>query len=371
MKFSFFLLISTLILATATFAKTKVACVGNSITYGYGITTWPDTTTYPHHLQLLLGSEDSVANFGVSSMTFLKAGGASYWTSWQFPNAIAFLADKVVIELGTNDAKFFTTWSSIPADSLLKDYKALIDTFATLSSSPEIWTTLAPYANNSSWGIYDSTITKHINPVIAQASIDKGVNLIDLHSVFTDKSHLLTDDTVHPDTTGARILAEAVYKYMTWPAPTISQNGKTLTASSGYGYQWYKDDAVIDGATSQTLTLTATGTYKVSVKVEENTVSRRVSAAFNVTDLNFTKISNKATAFTRALIQGNSLQMELSRATTINATLFDMQGRTLRAFVLQGVQGTNSFVLPKRNSQCILRVDVNGKTQMISIPASR
>lgn len=371
MKIPFLLLIGILALATAASAKAKVACVGNSITYGYGIVTWPDTTTYPHHLQELLGSADTVANFGVSSMTFLKAGGASYWTSWQFPNAIAYLADKVVIELGTNDAKFFTAWSSISADSLLKDYEALIDTFATLSSAPEIWTTLAPYANNSSWGIYDTTITEYINPVIAQAAIDKGVNVIDLHSVFTDRSHLLTDDTVHPDTAGARILAETVYKYMTWAAPTFSQNGNKLTASAGYGYQWYKDGSPISGATSQSLTITAAGTYKVSVKVESNTDSRRVSAAVAVTAPSSTGISNAAVTLSHAAVQGNALRITLSKAAAVSATLFDMQGRTLRTFRLQGIRGANSFTLPKRNSLSILRIDVNGKTQTLSIPANR
>ena len=371
MKIPSLLLIGILALATAASAKTKVACVGNSITYGYGIVTWPDTTTYPHHLQELLGSADTVANFGVSSMTFLKAGGASYWTSWQFPNAIAYLADKVIIELGTNDAKFFTAGSSISADSLLKDYEALIDTFATLSSAPEIWTTLAQYANNSNWGIYDTTITEHINPVIAQAAIDKGVNVIDLHSVFTDRSHLLTDDTVHPDTAGARILAETVYKYMTWTAPTFSQNGNKLTASAGYGYQWYKDGAAVDGATSQSLTITAAGTYKVSVKVESNTDSRRVSAAVAVTDLNSAYIPGTAASFSRAAIQGNTLRITLSKATAVSATFFDMQGRTLRTFRLQGIRGANSFTLPERKSQSILRINVSGKTQTLSVPANR
>ena len=370
MKLPFLLLIGFLAIATAASAKTKVACVGNSITYGYGIVTYPDTTTYPHHLQTLLGSADTVKNFGVSSMTFLKAGGASYWTSWQFPNAIAYLADKVIIELGTNDAKFFQ-YSFLPADSLLKDYEALIDTFATLSSAPEIWITLAPYANNSNWDILDTTLTKHINPVIAQAGIDKGVNVIDLHSVFTDRTYLQVEDTVHPDTAGARILAEAVYKYMTWAAPTVSQNGNTLTAGTGYGYQWYKDGAAIDGATSQSLTITATGTYKVSVKVESNTDSRRVSAAVAVTDLNSSGIPGSAASFSRAAVQGNTLRITLSKAAAVNATLFDMQGRTLRNFRLQGIRGANSFTLPERNSQSILRIDVNGKTQTLSVPADR
>lgn len=368
MKLPFLLLIGFLAIATAASAKTKVACVGNSITYGYNLEKYYPIT-YPYYLQQNLGTTDTVENFGVSGCTFLKNGNLPYWKQSKFTEAIAYLPAEVVIELGTNDAKPYN-WQSHLTE-LLPDYEALIDTFATLSSSPEIWITLAPYANNSNWDILDTTLTKHINPVIAQAGIDKGVNVIDLHSVFTDRTYLQVEDTVHPDTAGARILAEAVYKYMTWAAPTVSQNGNTLTAGTGYGYQWYKDGAAIDGATSQSLTITATGTYKVSVKVESNTDSRRVSAAVAVTDLNSSGIPGSAASFSRAAVQGNTLRITLSKAAAVNATLFDMQGRTLRNFRLQGIRGANSFTLPERNSQSILRIDVNGKTQTLSVPADR
>ena len=51
---------------------TNVACVGNSITEGYGI--WGDKK-YPDHLQEMLGDSYSVTNFGVSSMTTAPATG--------------------------------------------------------------------------------------------------------------------------------------------------------------------------------------------------------------------------------------------------------------------------------------------------------
>ena len=47
-------------------AATNVACVGNSITEGYGI--WSEKK-YPEHLQELLGEGYTATNFGASSMT--------------------------------------------------------------------------------------------------------------------------------------------------------------------------------------------------------------------------------------------------------------------------------------------------------------
>ena len=95
--------------ATSVFAAGKVACVGNSITYGYGIESWPDQTSYPHHLQGMLRENapaDTVENFGVSGLTVRKDDQASYWKGARFAPAIEFAADTVIIELGTNDSKY-------------------------------------------------------------------------------------------------------------------------------------------------------------------------------------------------------------------------------------------------------------------------
>ena len=43
----------------------KVACIGDSITYGHGIKNWPKNN-YPAILQQLLGDGYHVQNFGVS-----------------------------------------------------------------------------------------------------------------------------------------------------------------------------------------------------------------------------------------------------------------------------------------------------------------
>src|SRR5436309_1389605 len=53
--------------------KTKVACVGDSITAGAGIND-PAHNAYPAQLQKLLGDGYLVKNFGVSGRTLLKHG---------------------------------------------------------------------------------------------------------------------------------------------------------------------------------------------------------------------------------------------------------------------------------------------------------
>lgn len=280
----------------------NVACVGNSITEGYGI--WGDKK-YPDHLQEMLGSDYAVTNFGVSSMTFagekIKAGdnNFSYWKTEKFKAALASSPDIVVIELGTNDSKYFTDkciwegaekynylYGQCEISQLHADYEALIDTFAHLPTSPEIYATLQPYSNNCDWAIMDTAIVSQINPVIKETAMEKGVNIIDLHTLFKTPAWFL-DDSVHPNATGAQELAKIVNKYVTMAKPKIAQNGVTLSVQGdAYAARWYRDGKMIEGADKASLAISETGAYRALVKVEEGNDSWLLSDEIEIRDLN-------------------------------------------------------------------------------------
>lgn len=293
------------ILALATMAHaTNVACVGNSITEGYGI--WGEKK-YPDHLQEMLGSGYTVTNFGKSSMTFagetIKGGenNATYWKTEKFKAALASSPDIVVIELGTNDSKYFTDkciwegterynylYGQCEKSQLYSDYEALIDTFAHLPTSPEIFATLQPYSNNCEWGIMDTAIVSQINPIIKETAVKKGVNIIDLHTLFQTPVWFL-DDSVHPNASGAQELAKIVNKYITLAKPRIAQNGATLSVQGdAYGFRWYKAGKLIEGADKASLAISETGTYRALVKVEEGNDSWLLSDKIEVKDLSAT-----------------------------------------------------------------------------------
>lgn len=262
----------------------NVACVGNSITEGYGI-DW-GVKKYPDHLQDLMQPGDSVANFGTSGKMFYKESGESYWVQGKIKEALAFPADIVVIELGTNDSKlFYFTYYNVTVDMLKPSYEDLLDTFAHLPTSPEIYATLQPYSNNVEWGIMDTSIVKYINPLIKETAIEKGVNIIDLHTLFKTPDWFLAD-SVHPNTKGAQELAKIVNKYITMAKPTLTQNTSTLQVNgTHYGIRWYRDGKMIEGANKEQLSLSEKGKYKALVKVENDNDSWLVSEEIEVTDL--------------------------------------------------------------------------------------
>ncbi|MBP5769488.1 MAG: GDSL family lipase [Fibrobacter sp.] len=317
--------------ATSAFAAGKVACVGNSITYGFGIESWPDQTSYPHHLQGMLRGDapgDTVENFGVSSLTVRKDDQASYWKGHRFAPAIEFAADTVIIELGTNDSKAYTQWST-PAQNaavdsaITADFEALIDTFQ-VKSKPHIFICLAPYVNNVDWNILDTAVVKRVNPAILRAGIEKGVNVIDLHSRFSaleNRSWYLSD-MVHPSVEGAKHLAEIVYAHLQKDTLHVTQEGSKLVAPKGFGYQWYKDGKVLKGDTLETLSINSVGKYKVSVKVDEKSLSRIVTAPLNVQETTGLK-PNIRTGRDNDALEGASAGFRTEQQ-------FDANGRTLK-----------------------------------------
>ena len=83
MKINIQYLISVTIFFTfshsALFAEAKkVACLGDSITFGAGVKNRGENN-YPLQLEKMLGNNYQVKNFGVNGATILKKGDKPYW----------------------------------------------------------------------------------------------------------------------------------------------------------------------------------------------------------------------------------------------------------------------------------------------------
>jgi lysophospholipase L1-like esterase len=361
--FRFFLPI--VFLASFAFA-TNIACVGNSITAGYGLLYQED---YPAQWQKLLGTTDyTVSNFGVSSTTLLKQGDNPYWNQYALTNARASSPHAVVVELGTNDTKLANWYNH--RDEFPEDYKSLIDTFLILDSQPRIWICLAPYSNNEGWGIRDTSITLRINPDILQVGLDKGVNIIDLHSTFTDKSWFASD-SVNPNAVGAAALAAIINGFFQRDTLQITRSGNLLSAPAGYAFQWYLNDTPIASAVSNTLTISSTGTYKVSVKVDPENDSRLVTKEMVVTSLDDPSSLMVGKKQIKTNVKNKKCHITLPQSMNIRADLFDMHGRLIKKINWTGIKGENSFTLPTASTPRMLRVTVGTTSQLFFLPVSQ
>lgn len=180
----------------------RVACVGNSITDGHGI-DMASAYGYPAELQKILGNDYWVKNFGVSGRTMLKKGDQPYIREKAWADAQAFKPDVVVIKLGTNDSKP-QNWQY--KNEFQKDLEQMIQ---ALRPARILLCTPVP-ALKSSWNISDSVIANEIIPIQRKVAKKYGLQVIDLHTLFTGDGAGMLDDGIHPDGKGARRMAEII-----------------------------------------------------------------------------------------------------------------------------------------------------------------
>ena len=189
----------------------KIACIGNSITFGAGIKNQLKDS-YPAVLGRMLGKEYIVQNFGRSGATLLRNGNSPYWKTIQYQNAKEFNPDIVVIKLGSNDSKPVNKlfWSEFQ-----NDLGNMVDSFQLLPSHPKIYLCIpVPAIGKGNFGITDSVLMRVIIPQIKTVAKLKNTGLIDLHKVLENKDSLIPD-RVHPNEAGAVLIAKAVAQSLT------------------------------------------------------------------------------------------------------------------------------------------------------------
>lgn len=183
----------------------RVACIGNSITFGAGIKN-RSRDSYPSVLARMLGDNYWVKNFGVSARTMLNKGDHPYMNEPAYKNALAFNPNIVVIKLGTNDSKSFN-WK-YKAD-FMKDAQNMINAFKGLPSQPKIYLCYPSKAYLTGDGINDDIISKEIIPMIKKLAKKNDLSVIDLHTAMDGMPELFPD-RIHPNEKGAQVMAKAV-----------------------------------------------------------------------------------------------------------------------------------------------------------------
>lgn len=182
----------------------KVACVGDSITAGYGV---EKGKSYPSQLQALLGDGYVVGNFGVSGRTLLSKGDKPYINEKAYQEALAMKPDIVIIMLGTNDTKP-QNWKF--QKEFEADYKALVESFKRLDSKPKVFLCRPSPGPDKPGNIYEGDLRK-VRSRIDKLASSLGCKVIDMNAALAGKKGMLSD-TVHPNAAGAAELAKAAAK---------------------------------------------------------------------------------------------------------------------------------------------------------------
>jgi sialate O-acetylesterase len=187
----------------------RVACVGDSITFGMG-TSNANLYSYPAQLEQRIGPLFDVRNYGVSGSTVvngfvLKGWDRGYARQLPYRQSLVHNPDVVVINLGINDVNE----DPFDADQFVRDYVALIGSYRSLPSQPRvlIWGRLAPIFEGHRF--HGHPRLEMIRDAIDRVVAETGVTTIDMASPLADQGQHF-DDQIHPDDEAAGIIAQAV-----------------------------------------------------------------------------------------------------------------------------------------------------------------
>ena len=207
------ILLLTLPLLAVAQQKIKVACIGNSVTYGYGHKE-PAKTSYPSQLQQMLGDKYEVRNFGHSGATLLSKGHRPYINLPEYKAALEFAPDIAVIHLGLNDTDP-RNWPNY-RDEFYSDYVNIID--ALREANPDVDVKVCLMTPIFHWHRRFKSGTRdwywqiqELLPLIAEYDM---FELIDLSRYLYNRPDLMPD-ALHPNEEGAGIIAKQVYSAIT------------------------------------------------------------------------------------------------------------------------------------------------------------
>lgn len=217
-------------------AKIKVACIGDSITFGYGIADRA-SDSYPAQLQKLLDAKApgryEVRNFGNSGRgVYLDSmrGREKRGFRWmkEHKAALEWKPDIVISNLGINDCgEYIKEYTGVRRrGQFVGDYLDLLRDYKKVNKGVRfyIWTKLSPLAEGQKF--YRSPepflMQKDLERIAAEADA-VGIDMQEPLREVIDE--VLAKDKIHPDKNGAGIIAEATFRAMTEPKARHS-NGK-------------------------------------------------------------------------------------------------------------------------------------------------
>lgn len=195
----------------------KIACVGDSITYGFGVNNY-GKNNYPKQLDTLLGDGYCVNNFGHSGATAQSKGDQPYYSCSEYEKGLEFDADILILMMGTNDSKPYN-W--VDEATFKAEYINLINAYK--KQNPDIRVILCTPATSymvedNAEGLTSFDICPERCDLIAEIVTDianeYGYELIDINTATKDNPALFIDDMVHPNVDGATLIAKTIYAYL-------------------------------------------------------------------------------------------------------------------------------------------------------------
>lgn len=195
----------------------RVACIGDSLTWGFGLSD-PWRESYPAVLQEMLrekvGEGYEVRNFGCNGASVRADSYAGYVDTSAFRSSLAWDPDIVLLMLGSNDASPYD-WDP---DAFRRDYEHIVAAYQELPSALRICLIAPPRIHRvlgeTFMGLSPEILEEGIRPAICAVAAAAGLEFIDLVDLFPDARYCF--DGVHPQASGARMMAASIIDSVKW-----------------------------------------------------------------------------------------------------------------------------------------------------------
>lgn len=199
----------------------RIACVGDSITYG--ATSENKNRNYPAYLQEMLGLDYYVFNAGISGYSIVKTDQYAYSKTPEYNQAKSFKPDVVLFALGTNDAnptpsQAYKDWDNAANDRTNRFNQStneLLDSFIEINPDVQI-IMLLPTAlfkvGKDEWNAeaWNANLDKHVTPLLKKIAEERKLQTVDLHAWSLENKEVFVDG-LHPKDEGYKVFAQFVY----------------------------------------------------------------------------------------------------------------------------------------------------------------
>ena len=193
----------------------KVACVGDSITYGAMITNW-FAHNYPHVLQKYVGEEYCVHNYGMSGRTGMDTGDHPYRKELRYKRSLRFRPDIVILMFGTNDSKP-QNWRG--KEEFKRQYREMIESYLDQKNNPRVILLQPPaphHKDGTEGDIYAFDIQNskvlEVGEAVQKLVEEMGLVTLDLYTFTVDYPEWFVADGIHPNAQGAEQIAQLLSK---------------------------------------------------------------------------------------------------------------------------------------------------------------
>ncbi len=115
------------------------------------------------------------------------------------------------------------------------------------------------------------------------------------------------------------------------PTPTVTQSGNVLMSSSASNNQWYFNNTIIPGATSQSYTVTQDGDYKVVVSSQYGCLNTSGITNVVLTDIEDASFINAMQLSPNPVKDMIYISSQMKESTTVQYSIYSMLGQVVKS----------------------------------------